>query len=194
MHCVQACLQMLLHYFAKPVLSLEELDAITVHDPNKFTWMNDALVWLTTQGISGEFVEHFDYHRFIDEGEIYLKTLWDKDTFNTQKEFSDFEYERRSSRRMQDAGIRQLNMRPTIELIRQRHVDGYFIMASVNQFILEGRDGYGSHMVVISNISDIAITIFDPDKKEPYDVPLDTFARSCIDKSDAQVLFFRLVK
>lgn len=194
MHCVQACLQMLLYSMSKPVLSLQELDAITVHDPHKFTWMNDALVWLALQGIKGEFAEDFDYHKFIEEGESYLKTLWDERTFNTQKEFSDFEYERKSSQRMIDAGIRQIPTRPTIDLLRQKYTEGYFVMASVNQFILEGRSEYGSHMVVISNINDNGVTIFDPDKVDPYDVSMDIFYRACIDKSDAQVLFFKPTK
>lgn len=193
MHCVQACLQMLLYYFNRPVLSLPELDAITVHDPNKFTWMNDALVWLKTQDIYCEFVEDFDYRRFIQEGEPYLKIIWDDATFNTQKEFSDLEYERKSSQRMLDVGIRQICTRPTIELVQQKHSEGCFILASVNQFVLENLPGYGSHMVVISDVTDNDVTLYDPDKKDPYSVSWKIFSRSAIDKPDAQILFFKSV-
>jgi len=163
-HCVQACLQTLLHYFDMAVLSFEELDKITGHNPDRWTWMSKAILWLSSQNLRVIHYENLDYERFAAEGKEYLKMIWYKETFDLQDRMSDLPKEREDAKALLDSrNVTIVNDRLALEGIKNAFSLGFFILLSVNPNVLKGSAGYGSHMVVISGLKDGKIQICDPD-------------------------------
>jgi hypothetical protein len=193
MHCVQACLQMLLYSFGKPVLSLDELDNITHHEPEMMTWMSDALLWLTDQGFQVDNYENLDYRRFAEEGKEYLKTIWDKETFELQDRYSDLDREQMMAGKLIRAGALMVDTRLSLDEIRKKTDDGYFTMLSVNPHALNGCLGYGSHLVVVKSIGHKKSMLFDPDMGKPYSITNERLEEAISDerKNDFNAIFVR---
>ena len=194
MHCLQACLQMLLYSMQKPVLSLEELDKITHHDPSKFTWQGQALLWLQKKGFQVENYENLDYREFAREGKAYLKRIWDAETFSIQEKYSNLRKEQKTARKIIGKDLKTVNSRLTIRQIKRKYEAGYFTMLSINPYAMVGKLGYGSHMIVIAGFDEKFIKIYDPDKPKPYDVTYQrlSYAISKKRKGDFNVIFVRL--
>jgi hypothetical protein len=161
---------MLLFSFGKPELSLRQLDDIIGHIPGMFTWMSDALLWLDEEGFEVENYESLDYTRFVKKGIGYLREIWDKETFAIQESYSDLERERKIARKMLDRGIKLVNVRLSLSEIKDKHERGYFTMLSVNPFALRGKEGYGSHLIVVKSFGDGYATVLDPDAEKSYQV------------------------
>jgi hypothetical protein len=184
---------MLLHSFKMPVLSLTQLDRITRHNSKKYTWMSDALLWLYRQGFEVKNYENLDYEKFADEGEEYLKRIWDKETFFTQRRYSDLRKERLAARIMLKTGIKIINTRLSLRNIRDKFIGGYFVMLSVNPYTLKGMDGYGSHMIVVGGFKGRHVKLYDPDINKPYQVTYRRLENAISEgnKSDFNAIFVK---
>ncbi len=193
MHCVQACLQMLLYAFNKPVLSLERLDVITHHSPDMMTWMSEALIWLIDEGFAVENYENLDYVTFASLGVEYLKQIWDRETFVLQKKYSDLVREQIMAEKLIESGVRTVNSRLSLEEIKEKISEGFFTMLSVNPHALKGREGYGSHLVVVKSIGPRETMLFDPDMDHPYIVSNGILSRAISEerKQDFNAIFVK---
>lgn len=164
-HCVQACLQTMLHYFSKPVLSLEELDQLTDHIPGDYTWMTKSLIWISSLGLKVKHIENLDYNKFASEGKEYLKQIWNTETFETQEKYSDLIKEQRNAKLLINEPLIELEYgRCGVIDIKKYFTQGYFIMLSINPYTLKKQKGYGSHLVVVSDINDSGVQLCDPDQ------------------------------
>ena len=194
MHCVQACMQMLLHHYAREVPSFAELDKITGHaGPGKLTWLTQALLWLETQGFRVVLVENLDYVQFAKYGESYLKKIWDKETFSIQKKYSDLKMEKGAAGRLIRSGIITKDRRMSLADVRRMHGQGYFTMLSINPHVLNGFDGYGSHLVVIRGFGTRTVQLLDPDHSGTRRVSYAALRRSISDeyKPDFNAIFIK---
>ncbi len=194
MHCVQACLQMLLYSFEKPVLSLQELDEITHHEAGTYTWMSDALLWLEKQGFEVENYENLDYRIFAAKGKEYLRQIWGAKTFELQDAFSNLDREQAMASKLLESGIRTVNARMSLEEIKQKMDQGFFVMLSVNPHALKGDRGYGSHMVVVQSIAKTRTILLDPDATEPSEVSNEELKNAISEenKQDFNAIFVRV--
>ena len=163
-HCVQACLQTLLHYFGMPVLSIGKLDKIARHKDGMFTWMSRYLLWLSNR-FDIIHVENLDYRAFAKGGKKYLEEIWDADTFKVQDQFSDLVSVQKDAKLLvHNKNIILQNRRYGVEDIKFFSKRKYFILLSVNQNILYGGGGYGAHMVVVAGFNEGGVTLIDPDR------------------------------
>ena len=186
---------MLLHYFKKPVLTLSELDKITGHsDSAKFTWLSKTLLWLSEDlGFEVINVENLNYNKFAKEGELYLKEIWDAETFSIQNKFSDLKLEQEFASKLMSSKVRCIDGRWTLSKIDQFRSAGYFTMLSINPFVLMDRPEYGSHLIVLGEKVGDRYKIYDPDLKEPRFVKAEILAKA-ISKSrkpDFNVIFVK---
>ena len=194
LHCVQACLQMLLDHYDQPVLSLQELDSITGHKENCFTWLSRALLWLDKQGFEVVNVENLDYKKFAKEGRNYLKKIWSAETFKAQHEFSDLVWEQSVAKKLIKSKICLINETWTLKKIDQfRKRGNYFTMLSINPFAAKGEKGYGSHLVVLGERKRDLFKIYDPDYNRPRWLKSEILSKSISEpnKSDFNVVFVR---
>ncbi len=164
MHCVQACLKTLLHYFDMPVLSFKELDKITGHDPDKFTWMSKALLWLASKRLHVLHIENLDYVMFSKQGEKYLKNIWDAETFKVQDQYSNLKAGQKDAAKLvASKNITLLNKRLNVSEIKSLFKMGNFVMLSINPNVLKDKNNYGSHLVVVAGFKNGKVRLCDPD-------------------------------
>lgn len=164
MHCVQACLQTLLYYFDMTVLSFDELDKITGHGLNTFTWMSKTLLWLSEQ-FNVIHIENLDYSQFARDGKEYLKDIWDTEIFRVQNSFSNLDKEQINANELiKNKNIRLINRRSSMEDIKSFFEHNYFILLSINHNVLNGVKEYGSHMVIVAGFKDGKVKLVDPDE------------------------------
>jgi len=194
MHCVQACLKMLFHFYGRPVLSFKELDIITGHDPHSFTWMGKAFLWLVKNGFEVISVENFDYRIFAKQGIKYLKQVWSEETFKVQDQYSNLVAEQVMARKLINSEVQFINARWPLAKIHSFRIKGdYFTLLSVNQFALYRKDGYGAHMVVLGEKKGDRFKVYDPDRSRPQWIPSKRLAYSMSPKrkEDFNVIFMR---
>lgn len=140
------------------------MDKITGHEPNSFTWMTRALSWIPTLGLKVIHVENLDYLKFANFGKSYLKTIWDKETYELQEKMSDLDKEQMDAREiLKNRDVHLINNTLDINDIKTLHKMGFFIMLSINPNILLGDKTYGSHLVVVTQFKDGMVTLCDPD-------------------------------
>lgn len=87
-HCVQACLKSVLKfYFPKRNYSFRYLDRVTAHKRGKWTWDSAALMFLAQIGFEVIEIADFNTRKFAQKGEDFLRSVWPRDVFETQKNF-----------------------------------------------------------------------------------------------------------
>jgi len=163
-HCFQACLKMLLKYtFPKESYSFAKLDHLTAHKPYQWTWNTAGLLFLAKKGFEVISIENFDYKQFVQFGEEYLRMIWTEEILETQKRYSDFQKERILAKKFIHQKTIQHIRRPTIfSEIEEYFRSGYITLVTLNPLVLEGKEGYGSHIVILTNIDRKIVTFHDP--------------------------------
>lgn len=164
LHCFQACLKSVLKfYFPKENYSFKYLDKVTFHKKGKGTWVSSALIFLAKKGFDVINIEIFDYRKFAKLGEKYLETLWTDEVFQEQKRFSNFKNEQKLAKSLVLNKKIQLETRPaTFKDIKLLFEEGYILLCTINPYILKGKKGYYSHLVLITDIKKDFIVFHDP--------------------------------
>ena len=163
-HCFQACLKMLLkHTFPKRNNSFKYLDEATFHIRGRWTWNSGAILFLSKLGFSIINIENFDYKQFVEFGNDYLKMIWPKHVFDKQKEYSDFNQERKLAKKLiKNKSIKHYRRWVIMKDIENLFKKGYLIMTSVNLCVMKGKKGYANHLVLITDLDSKNITFHDP--------------------------------
>jgi hypothetical protein len=164
LHCVEACFQMVLKYlFPDQDWSLEQLRKMVRHLPHKGAALSGMMIELVKLGLHVVNIENLDYGKFAEDGEDYLKTIWDSQTLAGQKELIDIRHEQKLAK--------ELTQSDKVELVTREAVfkdaENYFhknniVLVSINPLVLDGREGYWSHLVVITDINNDSVTFHDP--------------------------------
>ena len=163
-HCVQACLKSVLKfYFPRKDFSFKYLGKVTAHRRNKLTWDFAMLLFLLKKGFDIIYVTKFNYKKFAKQGEKYLQSLWRDDVYQYQKKYSDLKEERKFATSLaKSKRIKYYQRAAKLSDFRNLFKGEYLIMASINPFVLDGEDEYGSHLVLITNITKNFIYFHDP--------------------------------
>jgi len=163
-HCVQSCLKSVLKvYFPNKSFSFSYLDEATAHKRNKLTWDFATLLFLLKKGFDIVYISNFDYKKFSEKGEKYLRHLWRNDVYQFQKEYSNLKQEQNFAVKLsKEKRINYLKRSAKLSDLRIFFQKEYFILVAVNPFVFDGEDEYGSHMVLITNITKNFIYFHDP--------------------------------
>jgi len=79
--CVQAAFRIILKYFMpERNFSYAQLDQMSQKMPGKDTWWPPMLIKLQKMGFSVKSIEAFDYRRFYEEGETYVRGIYPEAT------------------------------------------------------------------------------------------------------------------
>ncbi len=163
-HCVQACLKSVLKfYFPKRRFSFQYLDKMTAHRKNKFTWDFATLVFLLRIGFEIVYITKFDYKKFAKRGEKYLQSLWRDDVYQYQKKYSDLKQEQKLAAKLaNNKKVSFFKRSARFSDLKRLFKNKYLLMVAINPFVLDGENEYGSHMVLIINITKNFIYFHDP--------------------------------
>lgn len=165
LHCSQACLKSILKfYFPDKEYSFAYLDKVTGHKKGKWTWDTGILLFLIKLGLEIIYIVDFDYKKFARLGEKYLAASWTDEVYQIQKSYSDFKKEQEQAKKLIKK-IKRITIknRPAMfRDLRQLIKANCLIMTPVNPCVLNRREGYLSHLVLITDIKGDKIIFHDP--------------------------------
>jgi hypothetical protein len=161
-HCFQAALKMVAQSF-RPGLdcSWALLDSVTGKVDGVGTWPFAGYTWLRDQGLDVTNVELMDNARFAAEGERYLAELMGQELAAAGVRGIDLAQVQREAAVFVDK-VRQETRMPTTDDIRRGVASGDLVICNVNSRVLNGRDGYMGHFVVVKGFDDDGFVVHDP--------------------------------
>lgn len=161
---MQAVLRSLLKYhFPNKNFTFAYLDKATAHKKGKFTWDNAMLLFLSSLGFEIRYIVDFDYAAFARRGEKYLQGYWTDEVYQVQKRYSDFKSEQKfASRAIKNKNIFYEKRGAGLSDLRILFQKGYFLMVPINALVVEGEEGYASHIVLVTHITKNIVTYHDP--------------------------------
>lgn len=161
MHCSQAVFRMLFKHFFNEDLSWEEIDKITKTRPGKAPWTMAAHIALAERGVEVINIEPFDYQKFYDEGVDYLKNNFGEETAKYYLEKSNLLFVKDDIPEFLSI-VHHETRRATVEDIVNFLKEDYLVGAEINSRILNKREGFSLHYVLIVGYEDNTLIIHDP--------------------------------
>ncbi|MEK7070517.1 MAG: C39 family peptidase, partial [Patescibacteria group bacterium] len=162
-HCYQASLRMVLKYFLpKKDFSWEELEKLTAKEEGYWTWPYKGTINLHKMGFKIVEMNIFNIERFVKEGVNYLIEKYGKDVSREQVAHTkSITNEQKICRDYLKLDIHQGKL-PTLEDVKKLIEKGYLVVPNINARILNGRNGYSGHNVVIFNYDNDNVYVNDP--------------------------------
>jgi hypothetical protein len=178
--CFQACLKMILGTFLpEKDFTWQELYEFSDKKPDKWTWPMKALINMKSLGLEVVDIEKFDYHSFIKNPQQYLIDAFGQEVAQAQMLNSDIPAEVENSKLFLEK-VQFENRLPTLVDLANLLDQGYVLGINLNSRILENRDGYAGHFVILKAINSSEVIINDPwgETGENNHYPIETFVRS----------------
>ena len=161
-HCFQAVLKMILAYFLPGrSYTWADLETISAKKERLWTWPTAAVIALREMGFDVVLIEDFDYERFAERGEDYVLEHYGGEVGRVQIDHSDVAQEMRLARELIGIIMPKVAV-PSFGDIKRLMSLGYVLACNLNSRILNNKDGYAGHFVVITGIDDDHITLHDP--------------------------------
>jgi hypothetical protein len=161
MHCSQAVFRSLFNYYFHEDLSWEEIDRMSKTIPGKGSWTMAIEIEMAKRGIEVINIEPFDYQKFYEAGEKYLKVNFDKNTVCWYLEKSNLLSVKKDIPLFLKL-IRHETRRATIGEIDDLLRQGYLIGAEINSRILNKKAGFSLHYVLVRGADHDTYIINDP--------------------------------
>ncbi len=163
-HCFQACLKMVLGHISPDWdLTWQELDKISGHSDDKWTWQGSALLYLAERGYKVVNIENLDYLAFAKKGEKYLAEIWTPKVFDIQRKYSDLDREQKIAKKLvKNSTVKLINKEVIFSDIISLMENNYDVMVSINPYTIREEEGYSSHMVVVLGFTDNSVIWHDP--------------------------------
>jgi hypothetical protein len=148
-HCVQASFKIMLKYFLpKRDFSWEELDKLSHKTAGKGTWWFPMLLEIEKMGLKTKYIEHFDYQRYLKEGNAYVLAIYGPEAGKWYLEKSNLtevkglipEFLKQSVGQRRAAELSDID-----DLLAK----GWLVGIDLNSRTLNKRPGFSSHMIVI---------------------------------------------
>lgn len=194
MHCSQSVFRMLFKYFFDEDLSWEEIDKITKTIQGTASWTMAAHTVLAERGVDVINIEPFDYQRFYDEGIDYLKNNFGEETAKYYLEKSNLLSVKDDIPKFL-ATAHHETKRAAIEDIVNFLKKGYLVGAEINSRILNKKEGFSLHYVLITGCEGDSLIIHDPGPPplENRKVPKSEFLKAfAFEGANGEVTAFRL--
>lgn len=143
-----AAYRSVIDYFLHRQLSWDELEKLSGYTPGRAAWTVKALVEMTKLGFSIRMIEPFDYHRYMKEGEPYLKTLYSDEELDWYYEHSNL----RDIRPLIPQFLQHIDYEcrtATLQDIDDMLADHRLVFVTVNSRRLNGLEGFASHALLV---------------------------------------------
>lgn len=161
-HCVQMSLKMMLAVLIpNRVFKLEELEEITHKAPEGGAFATHYLIWLVDQGLEIKRWDTHDWKAFQSRGVDYIRQTIGDEAAQYAARTADTPYEQS----VVDEFLNKVHLireKPTIAIAEQAFRDGWILRAPVNSRVLNHREGYMGHSVVIIGFDGDDVIFHDP--------------------------------
>lgn len=162
LHCLQASYGMIRHFF-EPGWHIDwsEWARTTGYVEGKGSWSFAGLMWFTQNGYDVVHITAFDYHRFVNEGETYLREALGDEAGSWEAAFTDMPLEQARCREFIQTGIWQ-HRKPSLADLQLYLDRGYLLKCLINLNFLNDIPGFLGHAVVVLGYTESEIIIHDP--------------------------------
>lgn len=150
MRCMLATYRSIFDYFLHRKTNWDELAAFTGYTPGRAAWTLKSLVQFAAMGFDITMIESFDYRSFSKEGEAYLQTRYGPEELSWYLQHSNL----MDIAPLIPAFLQTINhqqrspeLHDIDELLRQ----GRLVFVTVNSRVLNSREGYASHALLITD-------------------------------------------
>lgn len=148
MSCMVAVYRMVREYFDGRTYSWKEMDDLTGYTTGKAVWTLAPLTKLAAGSYDIRTIEPFDYRKYANQGEAYLKKAMPEQELTWQLAHSNI----LSIPKDIPAFLRTVrweNRRATTEDIDAMLTDGRLVFVTLNAKVLNGQHGYAPHAVLV---------------------------------------------
>lgn len=161
-HCFQAAIKSVLKYFLpEREFSFEELDQLSNKKEDLWTWSQRAKINMIKMGFVVRDIENWDIDEFVDSGEKYLVKRYGKAVAKEQALHSDLNEARIDYKEYGKYKILEDRI-PKIDDIKNLLDDGFLVCCNVNSRVLNKKEGYSGHFVVIIGYGEKYFFMLDP--------------------------------
>lgn len=161
MHCSQAVFRSLFKYFFDEELSWEEIDKITKAIPGRGSWTMAAYIELANRDVEVVNIEEFDYQRFYNERVEYLKEIYNDDAIKYTLEKSNLLSVRDDIPEFLQK-VKRIKRKATIKDFDKLLDNGYLVGTVLNSRVLNEKEGFSLHYVLIKEKEGNKYIINDP--------------------------------
>jgi hypothetical protein len=150
--CGQVAAKSAIKYFLNKDISLEELDRLTKHKGNFWTYTPQLVPMLYELGLNVKYFSKAELEPLL-KGESYFRKHFGKDAENILK-YSDMEAIAWSIKTMQKYNLFELRV-PGFEEIEKHVEEGHLPILLVNANIISGKNGlYQGHYLIMTGFDD----------------------------------------
>jgi len=178
-HCYQCCLRMILRFFRPhEKYSWKQLDKMTEKKDGLWTWAWHGVLEMKKQGFEVVFMQQFDYKRFAEIGETYLKERFGEETTEAIVKNSDLPFEQDAAKTLSE--LIEPTEVPTLADLKRLLAEGYLAICNVNLNLLNGQEGFSGHFVLVFEIDETTVYAHDPGHPPAPNrqIPIESFEKA----------------
>ncbi len=163
--CFHACIQMAMRTKSGGhVYSFQEIDAIQKRSPGFYSWEYAMLDRLSQEGFLCEVISAFSLERFVREGAAYLIEYFGEASAKDQIEHTEdlaavIDFARQYMMRKTAKYDERI---PTLDDVRTAIDNGWYLIPTINQRILQADPDFAMHSVFAYGYSERGVRIHNP--------------------------------
>ena len=161
MHCVNAVFRMVHQYYFNKDISWEDLDILTKAIPGKATWTFIGEMEFSKLGLKVTNIEPVDYNELYKTGLKYLDENFSKETADYYREKSNLMSVIKYIPEYLEI-VKHESRRATVEEIKKLVQEGALVGVELNSRILNKRDGFSLHYILIYDFDESGFILHDP--------------------------------
>jgi hypothetical protein len=163
MRCLHACAQMAFRGAqCKTIPSFDELSLVLDAPEGKYAWSYPLLVHFQKCGFKVQLIEMLQIKKLIASPEEYLIEFFGEMVGRDQIQNSNISKVVVSAKELLMAGVEIQQREPTRGDIEELISQGYFVIAAVNQRVLQAETGYVGHAIFLFGFSDRGVRFHNP--------------------------------
>ncbi len=161
LHCAIAVYRMLFDHFLDRKLDWEELEKMAGFQPDKAAWTVTIWERLSKQGFDLRMIEPFDYTKYMEVGEPYLREYYSPEAYDWHVKHSNIlEIQPYIPSFLKEVHFEQ--RQATLQDIDDMLEDGRLVFLTLNAKILNDKTGTSTHCVLVIDKEGDDYIIHDP--------------------------------
>ncbi|MGX5858285.1 hypothetical protein ACWKW6_31805 [Dyadobacter jiangsuensis] len=164
----------------------------------KYTFEYNLVAEMPKLGFKTEIIWEFDLLRLSTDPENFFLESYGEEVGAVIIENSDLDILKGDARRLHESeDVTFIQRHATFEDIKSRISEGYYLLSTINQRVLQADPGYAAHTILIYGFNDRGVIIHNPGppSNESAEIPWDLFDKSWAypDEHARNILAFKYV-
>jgi len=151
---------MVLEYFLDKKMNWHEADEFVGYKNHKAVWTMQGLLKSARLGLDIKMIDPFDYQKYYDIGDDYLKTIWSDEEMAWQKKHAQ-PIRRELIPEFSDKIQREVRS-PELKDLDKMLDEERLVFLTINSRVMQNRKGFVSHAVLVIRRTKNFYIIHDP--------------------------------